>query len=46
MPSIRPSGASAKPLQVEGLTLTLPVFGGVSVTRDSLAEPQSQFPPG
>ena len=33
-------GASLKPLQVEGLLLTLLVFVGVSVAWDFLAEPQ------
>jgi hypothetical protein len=33
-------GGTLKPLQVEGLLLTLLVFVGVSVAWDFLAEPQ------
>ena len=39
-PTGRKLGASLKPLQVEGLLLTLLVFVGVSVAWDFLAEPQ------
>jgi hypothetical protein len=38
-------GASLKPLQVEGLLLTLLVFVGVSVAWDFLAEPSGSAPP-
>lgn len=38
-------GASLKPLQVEGLLLTLLVFVGVSVAWDFLAEPSGSTPP-
>jgi hypothetical protein len=38
-------GAGLKPLQVEGLLLTLLVFVGVSVAWDFLAEPSGSTPP-
>ena len=38
-------GTSLKPLQVEGLLLTLLVFVGVSVAWDFLAEPSGSTPP-